>query len=274
MVRYDDYEIIEKFRKIGIGKIESQVYVNLLMSGPARIGVISKRLNLERNLTYRALVKLRNDGIVETTMSNPPSYVAIPPRKLVSVLLAKLNEDITAIKKNGKILTNLLKKRKADVDTDNSNKILSFNILQGKNTIYATISSLLKNSTNMVYVVMSSQDLIKVFHTSIPEAIQKCKNRNNDVRIITTNIPSSMIDLINEIKASEIRINTLPSHGYIILEVGKKVIISGNSVEDRSTYSYEESVIITDNINMVQNMYFVCNELWSSSEPLNLIINT
>lgn len=272
MIQCDDSEIIEKFHKIGIGSIESQVYVNLLMYGPARIGVISKRLNFERNVTYRALVKLRNDGIVISSVSNPPAYIAVSPHKLVSILLAKLNEDIVTIKKNGKTITNLLKKCKVNTNTNNSNELTSFNILQGKQTIYATISSLIKNAMNTVYIVVTSEDLVKMFHTSIPEAIQKCKNKNNNVRIITTKIFPSMIDLINTIDATEIRINTLPSQGYIILEVGKKVILSGNSTLHNPEYSNEDSIIITNNINMVKNMHFVCEELWTTSEPLNVVI--
>jgi hypothetical protein len=147
-------------------------------------------------------------------------------------------------------------------------------ISQGRRNIYSRVGKLLSDSRSIVYIVTTAKDLLRMYHTSIPEKIKICKNNGGHIRIITDAEDASTISIINKIGASEMRVGRLPSKSRMVVETGKHLIMSGGINETMDMNDDADSVLDSNSIEMVNNMYSLCEHLWKRSksiEPLSRI---
>ncbi len=124
-------------------------------------------------------------------------------------------------------------------------------------------------------MVTTAKDLVRMYHTSIPEKIKACKVNGGQIRIVTDTEESDIIDIINKLGASEIRIGKLPSKSRMIVEEGKHLIMSGGINESMDMNDDGDSVLDSNSVEMVDNMYSLCEHLWKKSktlEPLKKIV--
>jgi len=65
--------------------------------------------------------------------------------------------------------------------------------------------SILRKSKNPISIIMNSDDLSKLYHTPIPEEIEKRVDYGIEVRIMTDAIKPETLKIIENFNASEIR---------------------------------------------------------------------
>ena len=106
-------EIVSRLSSISeLGKIDVLMYLVLLDSGPLIARMLAKKMNLGRVRTYQCLEKLRNHGLVTTTLSNPSFCEAVKPNDAFTTILQKKNDEVMAVKKTVKQISQLFKKTK------------------------------------------------------------------------------------------------------------------------------------------------------------------
>ncbi|MEO9310277.1 MAG: helix-turn-helix domain-containing protein [Nitrososphaera sp.] len=262
-------EMIEALAFFGLEEIDSKVYMGLLQTGPVSVGALSSKLDIDRGKTYRALNRLRNMGVVTTTFSNPTLCSAVSPAEALQIIVERKQDEITTMK-------NLSQKIVQDISVITKQcdiqEVSSFVIIQGRSNIYSRIGKLLQKASGIVYIVAPSDDLMRMYHTAIPERIQLLKENGTEVRILTEISSQKELVFVDRLNPTEIRLGKLPSKSRMIVEENKQLIMSGALNTSMDLNDENDSVMHTNSAEMVRNMFSLCTLLWNKSKQVELMI--
>ncbi len=262
-------QIIESLAYFGFEDIDSKVYMGLLQTGPVAVGTLSSRLGIDRGKTYRSLSKLRNLGVVSTTFSNPTLCSAIEPIEALSTILERKQDEIVTMKS---LSTKISQDISEIVHNCDMQEISSFMIIQGRSNIYSRIGKILQKASGVVYIVAPQEDLMRMYHTMIPERIQMLKENGVKVRILTEVASEKELSFISRLNPSEIRLGKLPSKSRMVVEENKQLIMSGSLNGSMDLNDEGDSVMHTNSIEMVNNMYSLCTLLWDKSKTIEVVV--
>ena len=262
--------------------VEARIYLNLLRLGPVTASSLAKELDVDRTKTYRTIDKLLNMSIVSTTISNPKLCIATKPEEVLKIVLQKKQDDINRVEKIGK---NVIQKINKIVPITDGHYVPTFRTVQGRANIYSHIEKLLEDSSRMIYIVTTAEDILRMYHTAVPEKIKECIDKGGTVRILTSTDDNKFIPLIERLKPTETRLGKLPSKGRIIVEEGKQMIMSDvmnasdfANIENSRTFNESFNIgadsdfaLWTNSAEMVNNIFSLCKFLWRTSKPLKKI---
>ncbi len=263
-------EIIEVLSQFGLEKADSQLYLGLLQMGSVTVGSMSTKLDIDRGKAYRSLNRLRNLGLVTTTFSNPTICRATLPKDALSTVIQRREDEIITMQKLAKKIVKDLKQVSNRV---NEIEVSSFSIIQGRSNIYARIGKLIQQATTDVFIVTTVEDILRMYHTSIPEKIELTKKKGVYVKVLTHTNSNNLLPLIDRIKASETRIGNLPSKSRMIVEKNTQLIMSGSIKETMDLNDEGDSILYTNSNEMIDNIFTLCNYLWKKSKSISLQIN-
>ncbi|MBM3904539.1 MAG: ArsR family transcriptional regulator [Thaumarchaeota archaeon] len=261
-------DLITMLKHFDLDDIDAHLYIGLLQIGPLSVGNLAAKLDIERGKAYRSLEKLRSLGLITTTMTNPIICKPVEPQEgLTNIIQRKENEFITMQKLANKLSDDLrdITRKQHPVES------ATVSIIQGRHNIYSRVGKLFSESKSIVYVVTTGKDLVRMYHTSIPEKIKICKASGGQIRIVTDVDDPSVTSMIGKLGASEIRIGKLPSKSRMIVEEGKRLLMSGGINESMDMNDDGDSVLDSNSIEMVENMYSLCEHLWKRSKSLEPI---
>jgi len=259
--------------------VEARIYLNLLRLGPVTASSLAKELDVDRTKTYRTIDKLLNLSIVSTTISNPKLCIATKPEEVLKIVLQKKQDEINRIQKIG---NEVIEKINKIVPITDGHYVPTFRTVQGRANIYSHIEKLLEESSGMVYIVTTTEDILRMYHTAIPEKIKECIHNGGTVRVLTDAEDKKFFALIDRLKPTETRLGKLPSKGRIIVEEGKQMVMSdvmnatdfANNESSRSSpdsFSLgvdSDFALWTNSAEMVNNIFSLCRFLWRTSKPL------
>ncbi|QLH06879.1 TrmB family transcriptional regulator [Nitrosopumilus ureiphilus] len=261
-------EIYSSLVHFGLEEIDAKIYVGLLQMGSVTVGTMAQKLDVDRGKAYRSLNKLRNMGVISTTFSNPTIVNAVEPSEALTSVIQKKEDEIVMLQKVARgLVENLKNYEKNSTPTDLS----SFSIIQGRSNIYTRIGKLVQEASEKIFLVTTSQDLMRMYHTSIPEKIYAQVNAGVEVRIITNSCDSKSMEIIDQLGASEIRIGKLPSKSRMIVENQRQLIMSGAMKDSMDLNDDVDSIMYTNSNEMVDNMFSLCTHLWKKSKPMQMI---
>ena len=259
--------------------VEARIYLNLLRLGPVTASALAKELDVDRTKTYRTIDKLLNMSIVSTTISNPKLCIATKPEEVLKIVLQKKQDEINRVEKIGKDVIQRINKI---VPITDGHYIPTFRTVQGRANIYSHIEKLLEDSSGKIYIITTSDDILRMYHTAVPEKIKECIDKGGTVRILTSTDNNKFIPLIERLKPTETRLGKLPSKGRIIVEEGKQMIMSDvmnasdfanieNSRKFNDSFNMgadSDFALWTNSAEMVNNIFSLCKFLWRTSKPL------
>lgn len=259
--------------------VEARIYLNLLRLGPVTASSLAKELDVDRTKTYRTIDKLLNMSIVSTTISNPKLCIATKPEEVLKIVLQKKQDEINRVEKIGK---EVIKRINKIVPITDGHYVPTFRTVQGRANIYSHIEKILEDSSGTIYIVTTTEDILRMYHTAIPEKIKECIGKGGTVRILTDADDKKFLPLIDRLKPTETRLGKLPSKGRIIVEEGKQMVMSDvmnasdfvNTENSRSTIDSfslgadSDFALWTNSAEMVNNIFSLCKFLWRTSKPL------
>ena len=261
-------EIYSSLVHFGLEEIDAKIYVGLLQMGSVTVGTMAQKLDVDRGKAYRSLNKLRNMSVVSTTFSNPTIVNAIKPSEALTNVIQKKEDEIIILQKLARpLIENLTNFEKNVVPMD----ISSFSIVQGRSNIYTRIGKLIQESTEKIFLVTTSNDLLRMYHTSIPDKIHERVNAGGDIKIITNVCDSKTMEIIEQLGTSDIRAGKLPSKSRMVIESKRQLIMSGAMKESMDLNDDVDSIMYTNSAEMVENMFSLCTHLWKKSKPLAAI---
>ena len=273
----DDWSelILQLSSILDLETVEARIYLNLLRLGPVTASALAKELDVDRTKTYRTIDKLLNQSIVSTTISNPKLCIATKPEEVLKIILQKKQDEINRINKIG---TEVIQKINKIVPMTDGLYVPTFRTVQGRANIYSHVEKLLEESSSTVYIVTTTEDILRMYHTAIPEQIHDCIKRGGTVRVLTDSDNEKFFPLIDRLNATETRIGKLASKGRIIVEQSKQMIMSdainaNQNSELQTNDSFgagadSDFALWTNSAEMVNNIFSLCTFLWRTAKPL------
>ena len=246
-------------------KMDARIYLNLLRIGPITASALAKKLYIDRTKTYRTIKKLLSQGIVSTTFSYPQLCVATNPKEALETILQRKENEIRRIKLDGKKIIEKVN------EISSSNHVIdrpTFHITQGMENIYLFVEKLIEDSTDVVYIVTTLENISKMYHTKIPDKIKICERNGGEVRLLTEMNDNGLKLYLDRFKATKTKIGKLPSKGLVIVSKGKQLIISDTITNGSDpTNAKFDSALCTNSSELVTNIFTLCLFLWENSKP-------
>ena len=262
-------ELITELSYFGLDKTDATMYLGLLRIGSLTVGKMSTKLEIDRGKAYRSLNKLRDMGLITTTFSNPTICESVPPADaLTTVIQRKEDEIVTMQKLSRKIIKDLKELNRPQ----NVSEASSISIIQGRSNIYSRTGKLIQDSSKIIYIITTAEDILRMYHTAIPEKIAMCKKNGGTVRVLTDTTNENLLPLISRLKATETRVGKLPSKSRVVVEEGGQLIMSGSIKETMDLNDDNDSILYTNSKEMINNMFSLCEHLWKKAKPVEVLL--
>ncbi|MCS6767183.1 MAG: helix-turn-helix domain-containing protein [Candidatus Nitrosocaldus sp.] len=185
----DEYkEPIERIIKVlldlGLTLNEAKVYVYLAKTGYRKAIEIAENIGIPRTETYQILNRLQSKGLVIATMEHPVRYAAVEfddlLKTMINVSMERLREFDRRREEILQVWNNLPEFAKNSCEDKDR-----FQILEGRENIYAKISSMVADAEELL-MVCNEVDALRLYNYGIMDAIAKCSN----VKVISSVSPS------------------------------------------------------------------------------------
>jgi len=254
---------------LDLDELEVKIYLNLLRTGPITASALAKELDVDRARTYRTVDKLVSRNILSTTLSIPKLCIPVEPKEALKIALRKKEDEVKKIKKSGQ---GIIKKITSEITIVDGVTVPTFRVVQGRANIYSDIAQIIENSSGIIYIVTTLEDISKMYHSTIPEKITFCEKKGGSVRLLVEIDDHQLVEFVKRFSATETRICKLPSKGRMIVQKDKQMIMSDSTaVSQLSSNSELDFSLCTNSVEMTNNLNRLCELLWQSGEPLETI---
>jgi sugar-specific transcriptional regulator TrmB len=254
---------------LDLDELEVKIYLNLLRTGPITASALAKELDVDRARTYRTVDKLVSRNILSTTLSIPKLCIPVEPKEALKLALRKKEDEVKKIKKSGQ---GIIKKISSEITIVDGVTVPTFRVVQGRANIYSDIAQIIENSSGIIYIVTTLEDISKMYHSTIPEKITVCEKKGGSVRLLVEIDDHQLVEFVKRFSATETRICKLPSKGRMIVQKDKQMIMSDSTaVSQLSSNSELDFSLCTNSVEMTNNLNRLCELLWESGEPLETI---
>ncbi len=252
---------------LDLDDLEVKVYLNLLRAGPITASALAKELGIDRARMYRIVNKLVSRNIISTTLSSPKLCTAVDPHDALKIALEKKEDEVNKIKKSAKVI---IDKINNEITTNQINSVPTFRVVQGRQNIYTDISKLIENTTDVIYIVTTLDDVARMYHSTIPEKISICEKNGGKVRLLVDMNDPKLAQFVKRFNATETKTGKLPSKGRMVVQKDKQMIMSDFAATFQNSNSDSDFSICTNSVEMVDNIFTLCSHLWESSKPLEI----
>ncbi len=254
---------------LDLDELEVKIYLNLLRTGPITASALAKELDVDRARTYRTVDKLVSRNILSTTLSIPKLCIPVEPKEALKIALRKKEDEVKKIKKSGQ---GIIKKITSEITIVDEVTVPTFRVVQGRANIYSDIAQIIENSSGIIYIVTTLEDISKMYHSTIPEKITVCEKKGGSVRLLVEIDDHQLVEFVKRFSATETRICKLPSKGRMIVQKDKQMIMSDSTaVSQLSSNSELDFSLCTNSVEMTNNLNRLCELLWESGKPLETI---
>jgi sugar-specific transcriptional regulator TrmB len=253
---------------LGLDELEAKVYLNLLRIGPITASALAKELDIDRARMYRTVDKLVSRNIISTTLSSPKLCIAADPHDALKIALGKKEDEVNKIKKSGEAI---MDKINNEITTNQVSTVPTFRVVQGRQNIYADIAQLIENTTDVIYIATTLDDVSRMYHSTIPEKITICEKNGGKVRLLVDMDDPKLAPFVKRFNATETRVGKLPSRGRMIVQKDKKMIMSDSATSFQHSGSDSDFSLCTNSMEMVENIFTLCSFLWDSSKTFKTI---
>ena len=252
---------------LDLDDLEVKVYLNLLRAGPITASALAKELGIDRSRMYKIVNKLVSRNIISTTLSSPKLCIAVDPHDALKIALEKKEDEVNKIKKSAKVI---IDKINNEITTNQVNEVPTFRIVQGRENIYTDIAKLIENTTDVIYIATTLDDVARMYHSTIPEKISICEKNGGKVRLLVDLNDPKLAPFVKRFNATETRVGKLSSKGRMVVQKDKQMIMSDSATSSQYSSADFDSSLCTNSVEMVDNIFTLCSHLWKSSKPLEI----
>jgi len=253
---------------LDLDDLEAKVYLNLLRVGPITASALAKELDIDRARMYRTVDKLVSRNIISTTLSSPKLCIAADPHDALKIALGKKEDEVNKIKKSGEAI---MDKINNEITTNQTSNVPTFRVVQGRQNIYADIAQLIEDTTGIIYIATTLDDVSRMYHSTIPEKITICEKNGGQVRLLVDMDNPKLTPFVKRFNATETKICKLPSKGRMVVQKDKKMVMSDSAATFQNANSDSDFSLCTNSVEMVENIFTLCSFLWDSSKTLKTL---
>ena len=191
----NDEHIFKAFESVGIPKMQTGVYLDLLKNGESTATEVSKRTKMHRANVYDTLTKLKERNLVYlSSKEGKQVFVALPTDLIVDEEKDKLE--------NLKLAMNYIK------TTYMSGQTPKVYTLEGLNAVKSILLGLLeKKSEIWVYGLAENENIINVLNDKLMHYfhLERIKNQI-DLKLLFYKLPEEEIKKLSNLKFTEARL--------------------------------------------------------------------
>jgi len=261
-----EQEIFILLKDFGLSDDEAQIYLGLLRMGGAKASEVSYFTKIDRVKAYKMLENLKNFGFITSTLSSPAIFSANNIEKTLDDVIQRKLLESEKLQSHKFHLLQLLENFKVK-ETETSLPRLT--VISGRANIYYQMIKLIDEAQDELYLAVSVSDLIRMFYTNIPEALEKARKRNVIIKLITELEITTKLDCVQRLGFNYFKIAKLPSQGRILCN-SDQVVVSGYTSTSSSQQTYEDSALITNSDEIGGSMRSLCKYMWSTGQEIRI----
>jgi sugar-specific transcriptional regulator TrmB len=257
----------EALAELGFSENESKVYLLLLLHGGMKAGEIAKDLGIHRLDVYDILKRMQTKQIVESTISKPMIFNAIPLSETIDHIGAEVREDIdrhiaalATLRSESKNLEAL----RGNGDSAKGAPADRLQILSGRKSINERWQKLISLAEHEILIAVGDSGAAEVlFSNGIDTLAAKLKS-GIQVRVFTPITRLKSAD-ISGIKDTIRHMPSSNSAGLCIVDKRRVMILV--ETEDRigQTSTNEDTAIVTESRSIVELLWILFFVGWDTS---------
>ena len=184
----------------------------------------------------------------------------------IQITLRKKEDEVNRIKKDGQ---EIIEKINNEITIKHGIHVPTFRVVQGRGNIYTDIAQLIENSSGIIYISTTLEDISRMYHSTVPEKITICEKRGGKVRLLVELDDIKLISFVKRFNATETKICKLPSKGRMVVQKDKQMIMSDSTTTNHmSTNSESDFSLCTNSLEMVNNIHSLCSLLWDTAQSI------
>jgi sugar-specific transcriptional regulator TrmB len=262
---------VELLVKLGLTFTEAKIFLVLCVIGTSTARMISENAGVAREVIYQVIPTLQQKGLIESVLTTPQTYRAIPAEYAFEILLKQKNEETRKTEKDVKESLRALRK----VQNTDTTDCYQITIIPGGKALLTRIIGEMRNTKKSVNVIMSWQKFLKWHRLYAKDEIKEAKLRNvkfqvlleKEIPQLTTSSPSSLIYGSTYFEDLEIRIAPNASLVNMLIFDDKKIFI--DTAQEKglpgTSFVYSNNPCLTPQ----STSYFITN--WDKAIPLQSI---
>ncbi|MGI0141326.1 MAG: TrmB family transcriptional regulator [Candidatus Micrarchaeales archaeon] len=265
----DDHtrKVSDMLVSFGMTMNEAIVYATLLSGGSTTATGIAKKLSMARTNVYSSIGTLLRKDMVTKTFSKPMQFTAIEPQKALNNLIEAKRDDATHLE--GQIESFLSAIVGLKIITESPNPF-HISIISGRTQVYRKIKQVLEESKGIVYLATNNDDIFRMYHSAVPEAIRRCLSSGGQVRLMIDKMDKEADPFIRKLGVSEVRTYPIQLKGRILVEDGKHLMMSGYFETGKNSHAMRDHVAYTNSTDMTCNLFHLFDLMWKKATPVQL----
>ena len=261
-----EQEIFILLKDFGLSDDEAQIYLGLLRMGGGKASEVSHFTKVDRVKAYKMLENLKNLGFITSTLSSPAIFSANDIEKTLDDVIQRKLAESEKLQSHKFHLLQLLENFKVKQAETGLPRLT---VISGRTNIYYQMIKIIDEAQDELYLAASVSDLIRMFYTNIPEAIEKARKRNVIIKLMTELEIMTKLDCIQRLGFNYFKIAKLPSQGRILCN-SDQVLVSGYTSTSSSQQTSEDSALITNSDEIGGSMRSLCKYMWSTGKEIRI----
>jgi len=260
----DDLDEISILQDFGLEEDEAQMYVALVRMGSAKASEISAFTKIDRVRTYKILENLKNLGFATSTLTSPIKFSPNEPKTILKGIITKQKQKVENLERNSSRFLKILSRLKLN---EPEVAIPKLTVISNRANIYDQITKIVEETKDELYIMVTLSDIIRMYYTPIPEIIKNSIKQNTNIKLMTDSELSDKVEYIQRLGIENFKIVPLPSSGRLFCSK-TQVLMSGNTLPNSNKNKNEESVMVTNSNDIIQNMRSLCEFLWETGKEM------
>lgn len=254
--------IVAQLTEYGLDPEEARAYIALNKLGSSKASTLASVLRFDRVKTYRILERLRSAGIVESSLSKPMKFTAVPLEKAIDSLIVELRDKVRKMETSKEDLLEAWTKLPTLTEPISGPK---FKIHQGRLKIHNELSRMVKLAKQEILLLTTRNDLSRMLYSGVYDALLEASRAGKSVRILTQ-IDKSAVELSKEYsEIAKLRHMDMPGLASFYTIDESEILISVTSEDSMKLDDSRDVALWTDSKEFVRVVRVFFQTSWEGS---------
>src|SRR5207249_7230148 len=255
-------EATEALERVGLGRYEALVFVNLSRAGAATAREVARVSGVNRVQTYRALGGLEARGLVEVTLDRPRRYAA---RALNDVFDMIAEEKRSELEKMDEVRKTLLDAWPRMSGHTRDRPSVCLQVIKGRGQIYRTIREFVAGAKEEVLAFTTTKGLQRSYRAGINEALLAAMRRGVKARLAADVNETNQVLMARVSKFVPLRHVDRQRARFIIVD--RESILAFLIQDEKSIRGEGETALWTNSPDFVKAHLEFFEKSWTSGMP-------
>ena len=226
MRMFEDTEVLDTLKSIGLNLYERKIFVAILAKGIATAAEVSEMANVPRSRSYDVLESLAEKGFVMVQPSKPIKYIALKPSEAIERVKETLTrKHETMIGRIDRLRNSNILERLEQVYQEGFNHLKPSEMtgtIKGTHIIDHQIRSVFKEARDNIKIVTTEQGLVDLYS----KHFRSLKKANRNGVRLSILAPLTNIEVVKSLSEIAELKNTEKNLGRFYLVDGRYVLMA------------------------------------------------